>query len=186
VLARTVDFVNLAITESLFLKVAKRILLVLLAVILLLAGTAYVFVLMYKDELSEKVITVAREKYGAIVEVGKVNVSFWENWPRVSVEFADLKLRSTLAPKGSEHLLKAKSVALAFNLRQLFQGKVVLKQISLNGAQVFLLRQVNDSANFIFKKVEPTVEKIDSDAKFELDLQQIHLRTVKLSSKTYC
>ena len=162
------------------MKVAKRILLVLLAVILLLAGTAYVFVLMYKDELSEKVITVAREKYGAIVEVGKVNVSFWENWPRVSVEFADLKLRSTLAPKGSEHLLKAKSVALAFNLRQLFQGKVVLKQISLNGAQVFLLRQVNDSANFIFKKVEPTVEKIDSDAKFELDLQQIHLKNCKV------
>lgn len=167
-------------TEFLFLKVAKRILLVLIAVIFLLAGTAYTLVLIYKDDLSEKVITAARGKYGAIIEVGKVNVSFWENWPRVSVEFSDLKLRSALAPKGSEDLLKAKSVALAFNLRQLLQGKITLKQITLSGAQVFLLRQVNDSTNFIFKKAESLVEKKDTDAKFELDLQQIHLKNCKL------
>ena len=162
------------------MKRAKRILLVLLAVILLLAGTAYVLVLIYKDDLSEKVITAAREKYGAIIEVGQVNVSFWDNWPRVSVEFADLKLRSTLAPQGSEDLLKAKSVALAFNLRQLLQGKIVLKRISVSGANVFLVRQVNDSANFIFKNAAPKVEEKDADAKFELDLQQIHLKNCKL------
>ena len=157
------------------MKLLKRIALVLLALVLLLGIGAYVLVLIYKNDLSEKILTTLRERYGAIAEVEKVKVSLWDNWPHASVEFENISLRSELAPAGSPDLLKAKRLSLAFNLRQLTQGKVILKQASIIEAEFYLKRNLNDSSNFLFKSPAPD-STANGAQNIDFDLKQVQIK----------
>jgi hypothetical protein len=159
------------------MKILKRVILILLAILLFLALSILVLVAIYKNDIRKRVVEEVNAQFGADLKVGSVDVSFLDNWPRVSADFRDIELRSKTAPSGSPAVIKAKSLALAFNFRQLLAGNFVVRYVSLTGADVDLRRYADGRTNFEFIKAKRPVnggEETKSKVRFEL--KKVHLK----------
>lgn len=156
-------------------RLVKRILLATIILVVLSFATAYVLAIIYKDDISNSLLTGIEANYSIKASVGAVKISFFDNWPHASVEFKKVSIRSSLAPKKSPDVLVADKIALAFNLRQLFQGKIILKQASVSNATITLKRDLQDSSNFKFRKAPNAVDG-GQQLKLEFDIKQLNLR----------
>lgn len=153
------------------MKVVKWILVCLLAAVFLSMTAIFLLLTFYKKELSAKLIDELNLRYGVVLKVNEVRVSFIDNWPHASVDFQEVSIRSALAPTSSPDLIHAKSLAFAFDLRQLRKGQVVVRHIALHDAVIALERDRRGDANFIFKKND-TIAVEHSSADGEEDGEQ--------------
>jgi len=166
------------------MKVVKWILISLVTVLFLAMAAAFLFLTFYKKDLSEKLINELEVRYGVILKMNEVNISFIDNWPHASVDFQDVVVRSAFAPAYSPDLLQAKSLAFAFDLKQLRKGQIVVRHLALHKATIALERNTSGEVNYLFRQIDTgavspqkpdkPVDKEDSGISFEL--RHIHLK----------
>src|SRR3954469_467319 len=101
------------------MRVIKWLLATVLVIVFLAAGTVFVIITFYKKELTAILMQELKSKYGLILKVDKVKVSFLDNWPHASVELNDVIIESELNAGKSEPLIKAGSLSLSFDLQRM-------------------------------------------------------------------
>ena len=159
------------------MKYLRRILLALLLLLLLSGATVFVIITFYKKELATLLTDTLKANYGLLLKVEDVNVTFFTNWPHASVKLKNVSIASSLAKDTTEPILKASAISLSFDLKKMLAKQFVLKYISVNDAEITLIRYKDSSKNFDFKKQVP-----DSQAtavNLSMSVNSIELRNVK-------
>lgn len=132
-------------------KFIKRLLAGFIILIVLLSSSIYVIITFYKDDLEIGLTQQLKESYGLDLKIKTADVSFFSNWPHVSIKLADVQISNHSVIRETP-LVKAGSISLSFDALKLWQGKFVIKYLSVDDAEISLLRDLNGNANFEFKK----------------------------------
>lgn len=159
------------------MKYLRRILLGLLILLLLSGATVFVIITFYKKELATLLTDTLKTNYGLLLKVEDVNVTFFTNWPHASVKLKNVRVASSLAKDTTEPILKASAISLSFDLKKMLAKQFVLKYISVNDAEITLIRYKDSSKNFDFKKQVPDSEA--TAVNLSLSVSTISLKNVK-------
>lgn len=134
------------------MKYFKRFFTGLLILLILLGGTVFVLITFYKKELTTLLVENLKTNYGLELKVEEISVSFLSNWPHASVKLKNVYLANSINPSKSGPLLKAESMALSFNLERMLHKEFIVQYVSINNADVNLVRNEDGTKNFQFKK----------------------------------
>lgn len=157
------------------MKFVKRILLVLFILLVLSAGSVFMVITFYKKELTQVLMEELKLKYGLTLLVEDVNVTFKDNWPRISVQLRNVSVASERHHKTTEPFLRASSMSISFNFLKLLQKQFVIKHISLAGVDLNLIKFADGSKNFEFLKNKDTSS---TESGISLNLDKISLTNV--------
>jgi len=134
------------------MKYIRRFFIGLMALLLLSGAIVYVLITFYKKELANLLRENLKVNYGLDLKVQDVTVTFFDNWPHASVKLKNVYLANTINPSKSGPLLKAESISLSFNMQRMMHKEFIVKYISINGADINLVRNADGTKNFQFKK----------------------------------
>ena len=134
------------------MKYLKRFLLGLLIFLILSGGAVFVLITFYKKEMAGLLVDNLKANYGLDLRVEDVSVSFFSNWPHASVKLKNVYLINSVSPSQSGPLLKAGSIALSFNMEKMLDKQFVVKYISINDAEVNMVRNADGTKNFKLKE----------------------------------
>lgn len=171
------------------MKVIKWILLSLVITVVLLMIVAFLLLAFYKKDLSNRLIKELEERHGIVLQMKDVQITFFDNWPHASVDFNDVLVRSAYAPASSPPALSARSLAFAFDLKQLRKGQIVVRHIAINDAVIALRKETDGASNFIFKERDTLAhnaanalgrEAEQEKQKINFELRNIHLKNCQV------
>lgn len=117
-----------------------------------------------------------KENYNITLKTDEVNVSFFSNFPHVSVNLKNIYLANDAFKHKNAPLLKAGSLSLSFNLKKLLQKQFIVKSIAIKDAEILLLREADGSRNFEIKAVKKDTA---SSQNFSFEVSKIHIRKTK-------
>ena len=157
---------------------SKRILLYGGASLLSLALVLTLIVHVYQDEIIAKVIAEINKSLKTRVEIGKIEVSVWRNFPHLSVYCSTVKVHSLL-PENKLPLARAGKLFFIFSLGDVLGDNLSINQILLQNANVQLYVNEKGEVNYdIIKNNTSTKDTTPGDIQF--DLQRIRLENVKV------
>ncbi len=117
-------------------RITRRLLVVLLALIILSAGSVFIVLRYYEDDVIGYVAERIGKNLTTKVTVEKIDLTFWETFPYVSVRFNNVCIQSPKPFEKTDTLLRARSIFLSFNARDLFAGRYNIRQIKVTDAMI--------------------------------------------------
>lgn len=164
------------------MRIFKKIITLFLILFFLLTGIIFITIAFYKNEIAHHITNQLKENYGLILKTEKINVSFFSNWPNASIQLKHAFIAN--ASQLNEPLLKAESLSLSFDLKELFHKQFIVKSIAVKNAEINLIKNENGDKNFEFN-IKKDSSKQQSN--FKLEVNQITLKNVriKFSNKQY-
>lgn len=159
--------------SSLPVKLLKVIGFAALAVILLVAALITVAVsYLQPEKLTPLAVGYANEYLDADLEADRIEISFWNTFPRFDLDIRGLKLRSkafdslpdsvrTRLPEYADSLLSLARFNAAINIPRLMVGGIALYDITIDSPRINLVRATPEVWNFdIFP---PSADKPEKD-----------------------
>lgn len=158
-----------------FKKIFRLFFYFFLAVAFLLAS-ASALLYFYKDKVIEVFVAEANKYIKTPVSVQKIDISLFRQFPHVSIVFDKVLIQE--AVKGSKGTLaSADRLYCSFNLIALLRGDYEVKQIVLDGAEVYLKILPDGKNNFTFIEANPD----DKNEDVRFNLQKVKLNNVLVS-----
>lgn len=163
-------------------KVSKVLLISLFSLIglfLLLIG----FVWLSRDKIKQYAVTQLNEQLTAPVSVSSIDITFFEQFPRVSLQLNDVKVADPLRSKRT--LLNAQRLFIAFNLNDILTQQYKIKLIEADSGLCHLFINEKGKANYMIVK-----ETGKNNKDIFLELHKIKLTNMRvvyedLQSKQY-
>ncbi len=152
------------------LKAAKKIIfyLALSVIVLVIAFGASVY--FFKDRIIQQFISEANKKLGTPVQIGRIDISAWQDFPNLAITFTDVYVEDSHL--GVYPLLTAKSVSFYLNALEAFNGKYSIRGLQIRDSETNLKVDAKGQNNFtVIKKSDTPAENISFD-----------LRNVKLTN----
>lgn len=147
---------------------------IILGLVLLLAGFIYFF----QDEIIESAVQEANKYLKTRVEVSKIDLTFWDTFPSVSLDFHKVFIQDAL-PRSTKKdtLLYSELVRLKFDAYELWHKRYRMHEIDIAPGTLHIKRDKRGRNNF---DIIRTKEEQESSA-FKLELDAIRLTNVKTS-----
>jgi hypothetical protein len=167
------------------LKLLSRFFLWLTLAMILLAGMATYAVYQFKDRIIQQVVTELNKELNTKVTVQKIDIAFWETFPKVSLHFHQIHMLGAFGEQAAP-LLVAEKLLLSFNIQDLYMGRYQIAESSLENADLhFVIRQDGQNNFTVWKS-----KKGDSSAvSFEMDKMRFkNVKTVfenQFNQQTY-
>jgi hypothetical protein len=115
-------------------RIRKFILYLFLFFILLFAGgSAYLYY--NQDQLIDKILSEINKSIQTPVEVGKIDINWWTDFPNISLRFQDVFIEESLE-RSSLPLAKLEELALSFNTLDFLKGDYSFEKIILKRGEV--------------------------------------------------
>ena len=150
------------------MKVLKRILVILLSLIALIALALFIVVRYYEDDVVAYAFEKSKSAFTTEVAIGKIELSFWETFPNAALQLEDVYVEETFAEKDT--LFFARKVFLEFSLMDLIRGNYQIHSIDINEALCQLEKNKKGEDNWHFWKTD------DGDtSQVQLKLEKIKL-----------
>ncbi|MBS1558425.1 MAG: hypothetical protein JST69_06820 [Bacteroidetes bacterium] len=126
-------------------------------------------VVLFKDKIIQQFIREANKNINTPIQIGRVDVSSWSDFPNLSITFTDVYVEDS--HPGLYPLLKAKSVSFSINTLEAWRGKYSIRGLQINQSETHLKVDDKGHSNFVItKKADHSGQQIEFD-----------LRKVKLS-----
>ncbi|MGZ4041786.1 MAG: hypothetical protein ACXVO9_01205 [Bacteroidia bacterium] len=167
-----------------FYKRIFKFFLWIIVFVFLVVTTGITLVFIYEDEVKVVVIKELNKHLATEVRIDPENIdlTFISSFPKCAIEFKKLTAMETLPGKNKDTLLYAESVSLQFNLKDLFNKKYNIKQISLQNATCDLKVDKNGVPNYeVWKSTSNTISKSNDSLQF--NLEDIILKNITVSYK---
>ncbi|MBI3521117.1 MAG: hypothetical protein HY062_17385 [Bacteroidetes bacterium] len=154
--------------------------LIISLVVLLGAGVSLVFI--YEEEVVNLIIKELNKHLKTEVRIDPKNIDLTiiRSFPDCAIEFKELTAMDAREFETNDTLLYAKRLALAFNIKDLFNKNYTIKKIELSSARCHLKVDKKGNANYMVWKSEGTQTSGDS---LKFALEKITLTDVDLSYK---
>lgn len=164
------------------MKFFKRLVLGFLILLIFLIGSVFFIVTFYKKEIITQLTTNLKTSYGITLKADGVDVSIFNDWSSASVQLKNVYLANDLQP--NEPLVKARSLFLAFNLKQLLNKQFIINSISIEDAEINLVKDFQGSKNYEFNRKD-SLNKSNSDIKLEISKIRITNTHFRFLNKQY-
>lgn len=151
------------------MKAVKKILFYLALAVVVLILTFAGSVVLFKDKIIQRFISEANKNLGTPVQIGRIDISAWEDFPNLAITFTDVYVEDS--HPGIYPLLTAKTVSFSMNAMDAMNGKYSIQGLKIDESETHLKIDENGTNNFtIIKKSDSPGENIGFD-----------LRNVKLT-----
>jgi uncharacterized protein YhdP len=128
------------------LKAAKKILLYLSLTLLVLVIAFGASVYLFKDRIIQQFIREANKSLSTPVQIGRIEVSAWQDFPNVAITFTDVYVEDS--HPGLYPLLTAKTVSFYINPMDALQGKYSIRGLKISDSETHLKLDENGINNF--------------------------------------
>lgn len=160
-----------------------KILKYLLFVLLFLIITGVLLGYLYKDKVSNYVLSEINKSIDIPIEVKEIDFSFIKKFPNASIEFTGIFAAPSpeFKSKGfpiikSDTLISVEKLFLSFSIIDIIRENYTLKEIQLDNGIVNLFVNTSGNTNYKFWKTNT-----DTTGKFSLKLEEIFFRDIKLN-----
>lgn len=145
--------------------------------VVLLVVTAATVVYFNQDAIIALFVQELNKNLRTKVEVGKIELSLFEKFPQVALEFKQLTLHGAL-DEVKQPLAKADHLYLTFDFWNIFGGKYVVNQVFLEDANVQIFVDKRGDENYQIFKVDSNATS--SGQQIDFDLEKIKLDKVNV------
>ena len=155
-------------------KIAKKVLFWIFFVCLFLITTITVILHIYEDVIKEFAIAVLNSYLKEDVEVGRIDVSIFHQFPRASIGFENVFISDAFdRVESNDTLLYAEEFYFHFNLWDIWSGDYKVKRASIHKGQFNLKTTSDGDVNYnILKEPTDTVET-EGNFRFLLELFRV-------------
>jgi len=129
---------------------------------------------LYKDQLIDHFISEANKSLNTPVAVGKMDVSVFAHFPRVSILMYDVIIKDSYSDHEND-LLQAGRMDFTFNPFNALSGDITIDEVSLTDATC---RLYTDSKGIINYRIFKEPDSIDTNQKLRFALADIDLENV--------
>ena len=161
-------------------RILKRIfwIFTLLLVLLVAGGVSLAYI--YEDEVKQYVVEQINKQSKTKIKVEKIELSFLRRFPMAALEFKNVEVAEALESGTAGNLLQAENIFLKFNVIDLIQNRMVLKNVEIVGAKLNLVVFENGSDNFHVFEVADT-----GKSNLLLELNRVSLHKSELHYSNY-
>ena len=161
-------------------KWLRRILIYLATAFVLLFGTAYLLVWLYRDEIRTSLLTETNKHISGKINVGEIDFTFFKNFPKVSVTLVDASIQDSVT---QHYLFRAEKVFFHVSVADIFFNKLSVSSVVFQNAAVSI---VTDSTGYsplqAFKNLNKrTPEKDKKPPKMKIELEEVGFENVSVS-----
>ena len=154
------------------MRLLKAFLIIIFSCIILAAAAVWITFRHYKSELTASVIEHLNEKFNVDLRTQRVSVSLISSWPRGAIQLHQVSATSHRFPDSH---LKAGSIAISFNLRDLINKRFTVHSLVVRDGEIRFTRP-QDSVDTAVRETPADT----TDSGFELDIRRIHLQNTRL------
>ena len=160
----------------------KRLILTLVISVVSIVGISVSLVFIYEEEVVNLIIKELNKHLKTEIRIDPKNIDLTiiKSFPNCAIEFKELTAMDAEGFKTSDTLLQAKSLSLAFNIKDLFNKNYTIKKISLKDANCHLKVDKKGNANYLVWKSDTTSTESTS---LKFALENISLSNVELTYK---
>jgi hypothetical protein len=166
-------------------KKARKILLWLAGILAVLLATPICLVLVYEKEIKEQVVNELNKHLKVKVYISPDDIDFTiiKTFPKAAVWFKNVTIMGSLPDVQNDTLLKAESIYLLFNAKDIWNKKYIINQLKIKNATLKV--RVNDlgEVNYEVWKTEKSVEEKGNSTAFKLN--KIELNGFNFTYKNY-
>jgi AsmA-like C-terminal region len=157
----------------------KKILIIFILIIALLAGVLFAVPIFFKDKIQAKVNQEIQKKINATVYYKDFDLSLIKHFPNVTLSLSDFGVVGR-SPFGSDTLVQAKSFSVSADVKSIFSGdKIAVNSVQFDTPKI-LVKVLNDGSNNydIYKKDTLQAQQNESNEKSNF---QIGIKSWKIS-----
>ncbi len=138
------------------IRILKGLLLTAVVLLVLLAATlGYLF--QHPEIITEKVENWYESNYMGDLQLGKLTLSSWREWPNATLNIHDLSLTDTTQTHSTAPTLLIEELAVKLSLAQVFQREVILENLVIKGGHFRSLTDKDGDTNTnILQALSPT------------------------------
>lgn len=149
------------------MRIIKKTLLALLALLLMVVGVVVFTITYRKQEVIQFILGKLNEQLNTPVKIEKVDLTFVASFPRVAIQLTNVSIQEVNSPSLPENLLTMHSVELGINAWDIINKTYRVQQIKITNGTINLKLFKNGKDNFHFWKTD-TVATSNNTALFEL------------------
>jgi hypothetical protein len=170
--------IKLSKTKIFYLKMKKKILLLLLS-FLVLIGIAIGILYTNKDIIIQNLIFENNKKYQGQISIKSIDFSFLKQFPYTSIQLNNLNVWETKDTL-QKPIVSIKKAYLGFNLWSLIQKDYNIKKIALQDGNIHLIQDKSNILNI--QKAFETKEK-DASESVHFDINEIILEQIDIKKE---
>ncbi|WP_281233274.1 AsmA family protein [Flavobacterium gelatinilyticum] len=149
-------------------KFLKKAAIFILTLFLLLIITLTVVPYVFKDQIRDKIESLADEKLNAEVRFDEIGLSVFKHFPALILYTKNVSVVNKKFQSASSKVVNAKTAAVGVNFYSLLKGKIVLDAVYLDEANLNLEIDPKGKANFdIVKPTEDTADTTQTEFKIK-------------------
>jgi hypothetical protein len=156
------------------LKVAKKILFYFFLSLVVLVITFGVSVYFFKDKIIQQFIREANKSLSTPVQIGRIEVSAWQDFPNVAITFTDVYVEDS--HPGAYPLLEAKTVSFYLNPVEAMHGKYSIRGLRISDSETHLKIDEQGRNNFTILK-----DSGKSNESISFDLRNVKLTNTQVT-----
>ncbi|MBE8725980.1 AsmA family protein [Flavobacterium hungaricum] len=160
-------------TRKFLKKTAITITGLFIFLIIILTTIPYVF----KDEIRDKIESIANEKLDAKVRFDEIGLSVFKHFPALTVYAKNVSVINKKIQFTSANVVKAERVSAGINFYSLLKGKIVLDAVYLDEADLNL--EIDSKGNANFNIVKPS-NSADT-AQTEFNIKRVVIKQTNIS-----
>lgn len=158
-------------------KVLKKGAICLTILFLLLTIILTIVPYIFKDQITDKLESIANEKLDAEVRFDEIGLSLFKHFPALTVYAKNVSVVNKKAQFTSPNVIKAERVSAGVNFYSLLKGKIVLDAVYLDEADLNLEIDSKGKANFNIVKPSKTTDTSQT----EFNIKRIVIKKTNIS-----
>ena len=152
----------------------KKVLILTVSIIALLAGIVFAVPYFFKDKIQAKVNQEIEKKINAKVYYNEFDISLIKHFPKLTLSLADFGVVGH-APFRGDTLVQAKEFSVSVDVKSILSGdKIDVHAIALESPKILIKTLRDGSSNYdIYKTDSLEVQKVESKEKsnFKVNIQ---------------
>jgi len=141
-------------------KILKITAIFIVSVLVILLITLTIVPYVFKDEITDKIESIANEKLDAQITFDEIGLSVFKHFPALIVYAKNVNIDNKKTQFASSHVVQAKTAAVGVNFYSLLKGKIVLDAIYLDTSNLNF--EIDAAGNANFNIVKPSSASTDT------------------------
>lgn len=154
---------------------------ILIGILILLIIGSFAYISYHKKELSEKVIAQVSAKLNGNVQIGNISLSFFSNFPQVSVLLENVSITDTMFSTHKHPFFKAEKVYAVVGIGNALQKNNPLTGIRIDNGQLHVFTDTSGYTNAYLFSPKKTTDSSTAPSTAKTEIERIQLRNVHLT-----
>ena len=163
-------------------KFLKKAAIVFAALFLLLILVLTIVPYIFKDEITDKIESIANENLNAEVRFDEIGLSVFKHFPALIVYAKNVNIVNKKVQFTSSNIVKAETAAVGVNFYSLLKGKIILDAVYLDDADLNL--EIDPKGNANFNIIKPSKSSDTTQTEFKIKKVVVNKTNISYNDKS--